>query len=147
MGLGYRENDQNRQNNHFEQNVYFISSLGRQTEVVKQVPEKALTSGAKRENHTSGAKAPFILLSLPARLKPWPDTKPLRESFSATCKTTGHSAGFMPGMNPRPTARMISSASWKSRSRFADAFCSRVFSTVHWRKDVSRLDSRRAKPY
>ena len=48
----------------------------------------------------------LILLTLSARLKPCPCYKAHWLSFSAGCKAHIKSAAHLPGINPRPTARM-----------------------------------------
>jgi hypothetical protein len=72
----------------------------------KQAAEKLGVSGEIGEKHPSGAKAHAHFAALTARLKSCPDAYGSSDkSFSAACKARVDSIGFMPGINPRPTAR------------------------------------------
>ena len=91
----------------------------------EEAAEKARWNGEDERSHPSAAKADFHFAQLAARIKSVPFSKPRAEwVFSAACKVGPlqscalspqmHAPGakarvdfssFMPGINPRPTAR------------------------------------------
>jgi hypothetical protein len=66
--------------------------------LVSAVAQPSLAANpATRMGHPAGAKAPLILVTLSARLKSCPVTKPVRASFSAPSKARTDSIAFIAG--------------------------------------------------
>jgi tRNA/rRNA methyltransferase len=73
----------------------------------KEVAEKGWLSGEMPEKHTSGAKAPIDSIGFVPGIDPRPTA---RLSFSAACKARVDSAGFMRGLKPPPPSGFAESA-------------------------------------
>jgi hypothetical protein len=79
----------------------------------KEASEKGQKASEKPEKHTSGAEARAHSADFIPGINPRPTA---RTSFSAACEAHADSADFIPGINPRPTARTSFSAACEAHA-------------------------------
>jgi hypothetical protein len=81
--------------------------LEKDTSGAEEAAEKGRRESEKPENHISGAEAQAHSADFIPGINPRPTAQ---TSFSAACEAPADFADFIPGINPRPTARTSFSA-------------------------------------
>ena len=97
----------------------WLQQLQKRASAAEQAAEKVLISPGEPERHTSGAEAHMDIIGFMPGINPRPTA---RVSFSAGSEACVDWIGLIPGMNPRPTARRRFSAACKAHRLFS-AIC------------------------